>query len=82
MKAKIKRFALRALSRMDGTPMPNAALVDSIRLAVPEAAGPNIDEAIAELKAARLIDDAKDDLTETVTWMLTTLGHHKAKQLE
>lgn len=82
MKAKIKRFALRALFRMDGTPMPNAALVDSIRLAVPEAAGMNIDEAILEMKSARLIDDTRDELTETVTWMLTVLGQHKAKQLE
>jgi hypothetical protein len=81
VKGKIKRFALRALLRMDGTPMPEAALVDSIRLALPDALLTDINLACAEMESDHLVTCHRDDLTETLSWLLTTTGTHKAKQI-
>lgn len=81
MKGKIKRFALRCLLRMDGTPMPEPSLVDSIRLVMPEITLSDITVALAEMESDHLATVHRDDLTETRSWLLTDRGTHKAKQL-
>jgi hypothetical protein len=81
MKGKIKRFALRALLRMDGTPMPEPSLVDSIQIVLPGALLSDITAAIKELEADLLMTANRDDITEVVSWLLTDRGQHKAKQL-
>ena len=77
---QIKRFALRALLRMDGTPMPDAALRDSIEIACARPAVSEVDLALNELESVRLISRADDPITGR-TWTLTTAGEHKARQL-
>ena len=79
-RTQIKRFALRALLRMDGIPMPQDALIDSIRLALPAATQSDIEVALKELEADHLAAANYDELTGT-TWTLTDKGQHKAKQL-
>jgi hypothetical protein len=66
---------------MDGIPLPEAALVDSIRNACGPALDSDITLGIRELESARLIDGNQDDITNVITWSLTDRGQHKAKQL-
>jgi hypothetical protein len=77
---RIKRFALRALLQMDGTPMPQTTLIDSIQLAVPNVMESDINTALRELEADQLMSGNKDELIG-ITWTLTDKGLHKAKQL-
>lgn len=78
---QIKRFALRVLLRMDGTPMPQPALIDAITVACGESTISDIATAIRELETDRLMSANRDEITEVITWTLTDKGEHKAKQL-
>jgi hypothetical protein len=77
----IKVFALRSLLAMDGIPMPETALVQSIRLAVPMATQGDVLSAVRELESAGLLSGNADEITRVTTWTLTDRGLHKAKQL-
>jgi hypothetical protein len=81
MKAKVKIWILRALHQMDGVPLPQAALMQTIFNAYPGALQSDADAAIRELQSHALIHPSHDAITETVTWTLTDAGKHKASQL-
>ena len=85
-KAEIKQFILRALKRMDGAPMPDVSLIESVSTAVRDAAGKrplvsDINASVRELELGGYIHGDEDELDKSVSWTLTPKGLHKAKQL-
>jgi hypothetical protein len=81
MRAKLKAYILRALKQMDGTPLTERALIDSVRLAFGEVLLTEIQDAKRALEAEGFIAGQRDDALETITWTLTTKGKHKASEL-
>ena len=79
----IKRFTLRALIRLQGLPWPDALLEDTLQHAlVPRPLLSDIREAKRELELGGFIHGETDDLDGQVTWTLTALGRHRARQLD
>jgi len=77
----LKRFLLRALSRMSGLPLGDAQLRDTAALAlVPVPLVCDVTVALRELEADGFIAGHRDDLDGVLTWTLTDKGQHKAKQ--
>lgn len=78
----IKRFVLRALSRLNGLPWLDELLDDAVRQAIaPRPLQSDINQAKRELDAAGFIQGSRDELDGAVTWTLTDKGRHKARQL-
>jgi len=80
MRTKIKRFALRALERMSGTPLTGDSLMDSISTALPESTATEQTASIRELECAGLIASDKQELLG-LTYTLTPKGRHVLWQL-
>lgn len=76
----IKRFTLRALLSANGTAMPEAALIDAISINCGKAPISDIATALRQLETSGLVSQNADDLIG-ITWTLTNLGEHKAKQI-
>lgn len=74
-RTEIKIFMLRVLSRMDGTPMPEPALFDSVRTVAPvRPLDSELQTAVQELEAGKFVVAGRDELTQMVSWMLTIKG--------
>ncbi len=81
-RAEIKKFILRGLLLMDGTPMPQTTLVATVKDAIrPDPLQSDVELGLQQLEAEGFISGDRDELTEVVSWTLTTKGTHKAKQL-
>jgi len=79
---EIKRFMLRALWRLEGTPWPDALLDEAVRRAVlPPPLQSEVNQAKRELEAAGYVQGSRDELDNSVTWTLTDKGRHKAQQI-
>ena len=77
-----KRFALRALWRLNGIPWPDVFFDDTIRQGVlPRPLQSEIAQVKRELESAGYIQGHRDDLDGMLTWTLTEKGRHKAKEL-
>lgn len=75
-------FILRALRRMNGQPFPESSLIDTVRIAFPEA--PSADEvraALSDLEADGYLSAHTDELTQVRLWTLTPKGQARAVQL-
>jgi hypothetical protein len=82
MKAEIKKFILRALGRMEGLPMRNAALNEAVQEAMtPSPPILDVEEARRELEQERYIQGTIDEFSKQSTWTLTDKGKHKSKTL-
>lgn len=78
----IKRFALRALARLDGLPWPDALLDEAVRRGIlPRPLQSDINQAKRELESAGYLQGRRDDLDGSLTWTLTDKGRHKAGEL-
>ncbi|HQP35320.1 MAG TPA: hypothetical protein PLI95_09080 [Polyangiaceae bacterium] len=77
---QIKRFALLALARMSGEPMPADVLRDTLRVAFHGLTAGDLDRAVRELEADGYIAGSHVDLIG-VLWVLTAKGHAKVVTL-
>jgi hypothetical protein len=82
MRQHLKKFILLALNQCDGTPMPDAALINAVKLmarpALPTSG--DVQDAINSAEADGYVSGVSDDLTGR-SWTLTTKGVHKARTL-
>ncbi len=76
----VKRIALRALNRMDGEPMPQDVLRDSLRLSFPNLPVGDLDGAVKDLEDHGYILGSNVELVG-IHWSLTTKGKLKAAEL-
>lgn len=80
--SEIKRFVLRAMSRLNGVPWPDPLLDDAVRQGIlPRPLQSDINQAKRELEAGGYVAGARDELDGLLTWTLTDKGAHKGKQL-
>lgn len=77
---QIKRFILRAVSRMGGEPMAQDTLRDSVRLAFPNVVRGDLDRAVMELEADGYLVGSNVELVGIV-WSLTPKGQVKVNTL-
>lgn len=78
-----KKFIIRALSRMDGQPMANAVLVNTVRDAfTPKPTMGDVTTALSELETDEYISGTQNRFDLSVTWALTTKGQHQAAELQ
>lgn len=78
----IKRLALLALSRMEGTPLEGSALMNSLALAcTPRPTDSDCYSALRELEADGYVAGTRDDFTKQDVWALTAKGQIKANQI-
>lgn len=82
MRNVLKKFILLALNRCDGTPMPEAALVQATKLAARPGQPTDADvlDALKAVEADGYVTGVTDDITGR-EWTLTTKGVLKARQL-
>lgn len=78
--AQVKIFALRALARMGGQPMPDDALRNTLLLGFrhTDLTRTAADAAVRELDADGHLIGVKDDLTGEIHWSLTAKGEAAA----
>lgn len=83
MKAQLKRAVLVVLLACDGVPMPEAALVSAVGIAVRPMAPTEGDcrEALKDCEAEGYVSGVTDEFSESRSWTLTEKGTHKARQL-
>jgi hypothetical protein len=65
---------LDTLFRMQGTPIPEVALLAELRVVSGRVGEQEFGTALARLKAAKLACCATDDLTGDRTWLITAAG--------
>jgi len=79
---EIKRFLIRASSRLNGLPWPDPLLDEAVRQGlVPRPLQSDINDAKRELETTGYLQGNRDDLDGQITWTLTDKGRHKARQL-
>lgn len=80
-KIEIKRFMLQAVSRFDGEPIPEIALIQSTQLAFCHDTHTldDLKAIIAELESERYITGTVDQFTEQKLWTLTPKGQIQAR---
>lgn len=81
--ARLKLHALRSLARMDGQPMPDAALRDSLRLGFrhERVTETHIDMVIRALDAEGYLVGVNDALISETFWSLSTKGQSAAARV-
>lgn len=81
--ARLKLHALRSLARMDGQPMPDAALRDSLRLGFrhDHVTETHIEMAIRALDAEGYLVGVNEALITETYWSLSTKGQSAAARL-
>ena len=78
----IKRLVLKALLKMDGTPLRESSVYDSIKIGIsPTPTDGEIKVAVQELEADKFITGAADQLDGEISWALTPKGTIRAQQL-
>jgi hypothetical protein len=83
MKAKLKRSILIVLLACDGQPMPEAALVEAVRLNVrpSEPVEDDVVDALKDCRAEGYVQGVTDEFSQEHTWTLTDKGIHQARKL-
>ena len=83
MKTRLKRWLLVALRACDGVPMPECALLSAAKILSRPARPTDGDvlDALRDIEAGGYAVGLTDDLTEERSWMLTSKGLHKAREL-
>lgn len=81
MRNDLKRFFLRALDRMSGTPLPQPAMFAAARGAFPGVLESEIDAACRDLEVDGFISASRDNLDGLISWTLTIKGQHKANAI-
>lgn len=73
----IRNFMLRALNEMDGVPMPQQSLFDSVQLVIrPRPSDTECTDVLRKLERDRAIAGVRDEAIGDTTWLLTNTGQH------